>query len=198
MPFIDKIVNFINDEILVNGLGSAKFAGSDLNGIAFPVPQQDGQAVTWFPGVLNADGSIKAVGVDDRYPLRIYHRVNSAAPQTSNQTQYGDGINRYRDSYNLSMIIYGNRDLIGIDIFSLEALILSKFPSELSKSMKNDLRLLQTTITLGDRQFDPFKVWVEEYRQMTNIGLKANSLLFRINYRIDEIYDKSCFELCNC
>lgn len=200
MPYLDKVVNHINTRLNAEVLmKSSKFAGSKLHGIAFTIPEISSAGTKWLPAVVDESGEMCTVVPDDRYPVRIYHRVNSASPQGANVSQYGDGLKMLSDSYNCSMIVHGFRDKIKMDVYALEALLISAMPSELSAAMKSDYKVKQCTIRIQERQYDPFKLWVDEYRSLDEIGLKINSLFFRINYQVQQIYDKSCISICdNC
>ncbi len=203
MPFIQQIVNHINAQLVTNAFKDVKFSGLKMHGIAISVPEisqgENGDKIRWIPMEAEDFDNNKDCRPDDTYPLQIYHRVNSAGPQSTNTVgNYGDGLKSVKDAYVMSLIVHGDRQKLRMNMYDLESLIAANLPTELPRTMKTDLKMHQCTITVMDRVFDPFRVWVDEYRTLENIGLKPNSLYFRINYRVEQQFDKSCYALCNC
>lgn len=201
MPFLDRIVNHINEQVEA-GLGP-KFNGSKIDGIALDHlvkewdEESEKETQRWFPGILSDEGDIESLVIDDTHPIQIYHKVASAKGASSTRDGYGDQIT-YRDNYQMKIIVHGDAAALKMQVYDLEALLLSLIPNEINKTLRTELKLSQCMVSIGDRLFEPYRVWIEEYRNNTFDGLKPNSLFFRVNYQVSQEYTKACLDLCNC
>lgn len=156
--------------------------GSEANGIAELLLRDD---VT-IP-VIND----KYVGIDDIYPVRIYHRLNSLTssirPNTGAGRSVGDNVNTYQ----LSMVVfldkpkskmYADEFLLFAQANTPERLLVPPYKS--------------VVITFTGGAFDSLSVYRQEYISSDTYRLKEDQFFFKINYSIETTFSKGCFKKC--
>lgn len=157
-------------------------SGSEVNGIAELLLRED---VT-IP-VINGD----YVGIDDIYPVRIYHRLNSLSSSIKAGTGTGRSVGDNVNTYQLSMVVFLDKPKANMypDEFLLfaqtntpERLIVEPYKS--------------VVITFGSAAFDSLSVYKQEYISSDTYRLKEDQFFFKINYSIETTFSKGCFKKC--
>jgi len=157
-------------------------AGSEANGIAELLLRD----VVTIP-VINGE----YVGIDDVYPVRIYHRLNSLnssiKPGTGTGRSAGDNVNTYQ----LSMVVFLDHPKAGLypDEFLLFAQ--ANMPERLNLEPYKSI-----VISFGSAVFDSQLVYRQEYVASDTYRLKEDQYFFKINYSIETTFSKGCFKKC--
>jgi hypothetical protein len=157
-------------------------SGSEANGIAELLLRED---VT-IP-VINVD----YVGIDDVYPIRIYHRLNSMNSTIKPGTGSGRNVGDQANTYQLSMVVF--LDKPKSNMYPDEFLLLAQanMPERLSiEPYKSVVTSFTSSV------FDSLLVYRQEYVSSENYKLKEDQFFFKINYSIETTFSKGCFKKC--
>lgn len=156
--------------------------GSETNGIA-ELLLRDGVTI---PAIGE-----KYVGVDDVFPVRIYHRLNSMASSVKAKTGYGREAGDQVNTYQLSMVVFLDRpkSLMYPDEFLLVAQ--ANFPERISLDP-----YISIVTNFGSAVFDSQLVYRQEYVASETYRLKEDQYFFKINYSIETTFSKGCFKKC--
>lgn len=176
MRSIHDIVNELNSSLtwLPNG--------SEANGIA-ELLQRDEVTIP----VLGE----KYVGIDDVFPVRIYHRLNSMTSSVRQGTGYGRAAGDHVNVYQLSLVVFLDRPKA--KVYPDEFLLISQanFPERITLP---PYKSIVTTFTSA--VFDSQLVYRQEYVASETYRLKTDQYFFKINYQIETTFSKGCFKTC--
>lgn len=157
-------------------------AGSEANGIAELLQRED---VT-----IPAIGE-KYVGIDDIYPVRIYHRLNSMASSIRAKTGYGREAGDHINTYQLSMVVFLDRPKSCFYPDEFLLVLQANFPERIS------LEPYKSIVTgFGSTSFDSQSIYRQEYVASDTYRLKQDQFFFKINYSIETTFSKGCFKKC--
>jgi hypothetical protein len=157
-------------------------AGSEANGIAELLLRDD---VT-MP-VINGN----YVGIDDIYPIRIYHRLTSMTSAIKQGTGAGRSVGDQVNTYQLSMVVYLDRPKS--NMYPDEFLLFAQANTPERLTMQ-PYRSIVTTFT--STVFDSLLVYRQEYVSSDTYKLKEDQYFFKINYSIETTFSKGCFKTC--
>jgi len=157
-------------------------SGRDVNGIAELLIRED---VT-IP-VVNE----RYVGIDDNYPVRIYHRLNSMSSSIKTGTGTGRSVGDQANTYQLSMVVFLDKPKANMypDEFLLFAQ--ANTPERLAIEPYNSV-----VTTFTSAVFDSLLVYRQEYISSDTYRLKEDQFFFKINYSIETTFSKGCFKKC--
>lgn len=163
-------------------------------------------SLTWLPAGYEANGiaelllrddvtipviNDRYVGIDDVYPVRIYHRLNSMSSSIKTGTGTGRLVGDQANTYQLSMVVFMDRPKSNMypDEFLLfaqantpERLIIDPYKS--------------VVIVFSGAIFDSQLVYRQEYVASDTYRLKEDQFFFKINYSIETTFSKGCFKKC--
>jgi len=199
MPFIDLLVGLINTNLQQKTLTDKRFAKGDYNGIAMnvyrdrPGGQQGKQSL---PCIYLEGQDAKYVGVDDSFPIIIYHKLLRNTTQPA-KTQFGDGNKTIKATTLLNMLVYADRARIRLSPEDLEALVLSGLVDEVPKADYPANGFSTIVVYHMETNFNAQGIFAQEY-QNVDFFLKPESILFQITYRIESQYRKDCLAICGC
>lgn len=197
MQYLKQIISAINESISAK-LSDQRFQGSEYNGIAISAAQENDNGVTrLMPLLANDYDEEKWVGVDDTFPLRIYHKNNGIGRGEEQTKSVGDNVYVKKEVAQFSIIAYGNRARLRMSPEEMEAAIVSGLPSAIDKSIRTRLSLNSCIIKPVSSIFDPVIVYLAEYRT-DKYELGPNALFIKINYNIESTYRTACFNICDC
>lgn len=175
MHSIRDIISSLN-----SSLGLPK--SSDVNGVAELV-SRDEQTIPEIDG--------KFVGIDDSYPIRIYHRIISCSTKLIPGAGYGESVGDISNAFSNVMVVFLQHERAKMYPDELLLFIQSWFPDNLKvKPYKN------VKINFTGAQLDSQATWTQEYSGGTDYRLKSDQFLFKINYSIETIFSKGCFKEC--
>jgi len=157
-------------------------SGSEANRIA-ELLLRDGVTIP----VINE----RYVGIDDVYPIRIYHRLISMASSIKPGTGSGRSVGDQANIYQLSMVVFLDKHKANMypDEFLLFAQ--ANTPERISMTLYKSV-----TITFINTVFDSLLVYRQEYISSDTYKLKEDQFFFKINYSIETIFSKGCFKRC--
>lgn len=176
MHSVRDIVNEINKSF--NWLPS----GSEVNGVAELILRDD---VT-IPVI-----SERYVGIDDTYPVRLYHRLNSMTSSIKAGTGAGRSAGDQVNLFQLSLVVFLDKpkskmypdELLLITQATMpERLMLVPFKSIVTNFVSSNL--------------DSLLVYRQEYVSSDTYKLKEDQFFFKINYSIETTFSKGCFKAC--
>lgn len=185
---IEQIIDIINKDGL-NGISK--------NQKTFGVAQQifrvnESEVVDFIPGIVNNNGEIKYIGVDDVNDLILYHKITSA--NISFENGYGDG--RFsRNIYSCFLICLYDISKINIDAADMIIVLQSQMPQTII-GMK-DIR--NVSITSTGAVLNSAQVFNSEYKYgEKNMLLPSNIFFVQLNYNIQITFDQTCINKCIC
>lgn len=156
--------------------------GSDVNGVAELVPRDD-QTIPEIDG--------KFIGIDDKYPVRIYHRVLSASSRVIPNTGVGREVGLISNTYSIAMVVFLQHERARLYPDELFLFIQANMPDRMKGEPYRDIK-----ITFTGANLDSQANWTQEYRSGTDYRLKSDQFLFKINYNIETTFSKGCFKEC--
>lgn len=156
--------------------------GSEVNGVAELVSRDE----STLPEI---DG--KFVGIDDIYPVRIYHRILSMSSKIVPGTGYGNEVGNISNTYSIAMVVFLQHERAKLYPDELLLFIQSNMPDRMKGQPYRDIK-----ITFAGAQLDSQSTWIQEYRTGSEYRLKSDQFLFKINYSIETIFSKGCFKEC--
>lgn len=175
MHSIRDIISSLNEKLLLP-------KGSDVNGVAELVPRDD---IT----IPEIDG--KFVGIDDKYPVRIYHRLLSMSSKIQTTTAYGNSAGDIINTYANTMVVFLQHERANLYPDELLLFIQSSMPDFLKANPYKTIKIIFT-----GAQMDSQSNWIQEYRGGVDYKLKSDQFLLKINYSIETIFSKGCFNEC--
>lgn len=176
MRSIHDIVDLINTQLVLpehsktHGIGQTVLRGDDK-----------------LPAIVKQNGEAEYVGIDDRFSVRVYHKLNSVNIRRT--AGYGTSI-PIVNSYSLSMIIFSNRKLSKLFSDELLTLIQSQVPDSLGLKP-----YAQIVIALNSANLNDLQVYNQEYATK-DYRLGPQNNLFQLNYTVEASFTKGCFNTC--
>lgn len=175
MPSIRKIVDELN--VIVAGV----FSGAKTYNIAYPaLRDQD---------ILPAVGE-KYVGIDDTFPMQVYHKLNTLVSSLQPVRAYGDSRGAQVNAWGMSMIIFNNGKRTKLTSDEIVLLIQSNIPQSIESDYYQYVNLTFQGANLNDQQ-----VFAQEYRS-EKYRLLSNQNLIQVNYTLETVFKKGCFIKC--
>lgn len=133
----------------------------------------------------------KFVGIDDIYPVRIYHRILSMSSKIDVKGGYGNATGDVVNTYSIAMVVFLQHQKAGRYPDELMLIIQANMPDQLKIVPYKNIR-----VTFTGAQLDSQSNWAQEYRSGTDYRLKSDQFLFKINYNIETTFSKGCFKEC--
>lgn len=180
MPSVHDIVDKLNESLELP-------SGSDIYGIG----QTAVRGKDRLPGVVNRkNGEIIYVGIDDKKPIRLYHKIDRILVRTDPKKGFGNSLGPITNIYSISLIVFNNRKRTKMFADELSSLIQSQFPDSVSLEPYQSINIFFNSVILNDLQ-----VWQQEYSEDYRLPPEHN--LFRIDYTVEATFLKGCFITCS-
>lgn len=169
----------------------ANIPGAKVYGVSELIAKknQDGSQSN-LPGVVSKTGEITYVGYDDKTPLVIYHRLNTASQTEKNGSSFGDDRTDQITTYSNSVYVYADRKMVCADQSDLLELIQTAIPDSLIVSGYKGIVVRITTVN-----FNTQSILKTEY-QGADAKLRPERMLIQINYQIETTFRKKCAVRC--
>jgi hypothetical protein len=174
MKSIRDIISSLNETIELP-------KGSEVYGVAELVSRDEST-------IPEIDG--KFVGIDDKHPVRIYHRILSMSSRIG-KPGYGNDVGDVVNTYSIVMVVFLQHERTGKYPDELILQIQANMPDRLKIVPYKDIK-----VTFTGAQLDSQSTWLQEYRTGTDYRLKSDQFLFKINYNIETTFSKGCFKEC--
>jgi hypothetical protein len=174
---LHSIIDFINTQF------SDLVTGSKVYGIA-KTALKDEKLLPY----LVEEG--KYVGVDDTYPMMVYHKEQSLSSANVARSGYGDNLSDLSNTYGMSLIVFFDEKKTGVKADELYTLIQARITGILKLEGYKSIRVGVSNAILNDGQ-----VWRQEYGDAP-FKLFASQRLIQIGYSVVMTLDKNCFPKC--
>jgi hypothetical protein len=170
------------------------------------IVQEINSSLTWLPVSSEANGiaelllrddvtipviNDRYVGIDDIYPVRIYHRLNSLTSGIKTGTGTGRSVGDNVNTYQISMVVFLDQPKACMYPDELLLFAQANTPERLTIEPFKSV-----VIAFGSTVFDSLSVYRQEYVASDTYRLKENQFFFKINYSIETTFSKGCFKQC--
>lgn len=196
MPFTDKIVAYINEQLKASSLNDKRFLPVRLLGVATQLARPKGQGVELLPATCDEQGNHKLIEPDDKFPITVYHKTITNAYTSAKQQSYGDDY-VYKCTTEMQLIVLADQRKVKMTAEQLEPAVIYGMPQRLSAALMQDVRFASCLITPLGSDMDKIRVFRQEYPG-NEYFLKPYHQLFSIRYRIEATFDKNCVNKCLC
>lgn len=184
---LPAFISAINDH-LAGSLPAGK--GCRLYGLGQSILRKIGSEEQLMPCVMDNNGEYKYIGVDDLDTVALYHKCTSVSTQVKATNAVGDELGDLVDTYTNSIVIYLDRTKARISEYDLLLHIQSNMPTGFkAQPYKNNI------VRLTGANMNSRAIFEREYKGTTT-ALPAEKVLFEINYTIESIFKKNCFDKC--
>lgn len=199
MPFIEKIVDYINTSLKDSSLNDKRFQPGKYVGCTTLLPRPKGTALEVLPAFCDANGEYTTVEPDDKFNIIIYHRtISNVYTKVTQQQQrsFGDDY-ALKCTTEMQLGVIADSRKVKLLAEQIEPMIIYGMPLLLPKQMMIDLGFRSCIITPIASNMDKINVFRQEYPS-TQYFLKPFHQLFTIRYRVETGFDKNCIEKCLC
>ena len=172
---IKEVTGWINDRL--KGL----VPGIKVYGVAKPALKD---------GILMPVEGEKYIGLDDTFPMQVYHKELGLTSSETVGSGYGDNIKNIINSHSMAMVIYYNTAKTRAGTDQLYMLIQKRISGVLKSPGIKYARIIVTSAILEDA-----RVFVQEYGA-AKLRLKATQRLIQVNYTVSIVFDKNCTPAC--
>ncbi len=197
MPFLKEQIDLINAALKQGPLKDPRFQDGQFGGLAVTVQLSDENRTWQMPAYETDDMEVRYAGVDDTFPLVLYHRVLGHAYATIGNGSFGDGNPLVRETADMVLVVYGKRQTLQLTPSQLEALICTNFPDVVRRDLILPLKLDYLEVRLQSSNTNALDVFAQEYRG-NEVFIGPEDVLFSIRYQIESKYRKGCFNICDC
>ena len=197
MPYINEIVDIINQTLATGKLqDDARFV-KQLHGVAEPLPRNINGGQDLIPSVVDLNGGATFSGFHDQYSIVIYHRVLST---TIGQppVMFGDGANTGREEARMRMIVFADRVRIQTQPTQLSFLLNSALQQQLTKAQIQPFAgLYGANIVPGSTNYNGVQIYSDEYRlPASTYPVGPHQIYLAVDYTIITDYDVTCISDC--
>lgn len=181
---IEEILEIINSSL--EGL----HLDQKVYGLAQTVIRVQGSEQDALPGLVERNGEIKYVGIDDVDSIIIYHKLNGLTSTQQNKG-IGDRPGDVKNNYNMSAIAYWDRKRYNKMPDEFMMIIQSRIPSIVTGLDKIKTLMIKPTGAVTNS----IQVFSQEYNG-TKFNLPSNANLMRIDYTIETTFNPDCLKEC--
>lgn len=169
----------------------ANIPGAVIYGLTELVPGKNKDGSTYvLPGSIDKTGEVKYVGFDDKNPLIIYHRLQTAGQIERTGSSYGDDRTDQITTYSNALYVYADRKMVCADQSGLLELIQASLPDSLV--IQGYKTIIVRVLSVN---FNTQAILRSEY-QGTDAKLRLERVLIQINYQIETTFRKKCVARC--
>jgi hypothetical protein len=200
MPFIEKIVDYINTSLKDSSLNDKRFQPGKYVGCTTLLVRKNGDQLETVPATSDENGEYKTVEPNDKFNIIIYHRtISNVYAKVINNAQarsFGDDY-ALKCTSEMQLAVIADSRKVKMLAEQLEPMIIYGIPQRLPSEMLIDLGLRSCIITPTASVMDKINVFRQEYPN-TQYFLKPFHQLFLVRYRVETGFDKNCVEKCLC
>jgi len=188
MDRIDEVVKVLNSNLLYVG------NITDYNAFGIAEKVNRGEQVMLFQKKSNQVQN--GISIDDSKRVTIFHLLRNLKSSTDSERGSGSSPRMIED-YELSLYLYySNQEN---SVVSKELLEIAKlaFPTTLTKSNKEALKLKTIEFEVTDSMFEKHEIFDSVFNKQKN-NLSDNSILVQLNYRVVMEFDRNCIPYLPC
>lgn len=197
MPSIEIAINLFNAYWKSALWGNVRFANGLIAGLAHKcIGSEQSNADKVFP-VIYQNGEPFNIGLDDTYPIIVYHRQASPARYERTTSQFGDGDNTVRRVISMRMVVFGKRSVLDLTPENLETMIILASPTNAEPSDLVGTSIDNLSLEITGSDMDAQTVFGEEYSGI-EYPISPDEFLFKIEYNLGMEFRKDCIDPCDC
>ena len=199
MPYIDRIVDLINDTLKAGALSRKAFQGGMFYGVAKLVQVKDTENKNTLRPHIYEISSKKETSpfINDTYSFQIYHRVISSSYEYGKDQQFGDGGTLITETTTMQAIVYGDPVRLSVNQENLAFIIITGLPTDLTPTQIGNTDIGRVSIEPLSVNHNSISVYSQEYNQ-SDYPLDPRAILFALSYKIETISDKACMACTDC
>lgn len=174
---IDEINNVLSETVF-------KSVGARLYGIAELITRDKHTE----PGIVDGNGEVQYVGMDDIYPVTVYHRLISDSTQPT-RLGFGDA-QWHRQTIRMRCVVFATKKNIKVDMTTLLNEMAMRIPIKISRERLQSLNLRAVKVAAGEKISHTPIVFRDEY----NLPLdhRPDVSMGALTYSIEVLYDPAC------
>lgn len=196
MPALRQITGYINSALSTSVFSSRVFQSAKYDEIADLVyEEKDGNKI-YRPVIIDNDGELHDMGINDIYSLQVYHRQSGLVFEDRQENDFGNEGNTTTETADMMLIVIGDKGRLNVVEQDVASGIWANVPRTLSKAILQGLQLQALSVEPGEVNLDPMQVYAQEY-QGVEFVLKPNDFMISMKYKIVTEYNKNCFNICN-
>ena len=195
MPFLNQQLNLINAHLRSHSLKDKRFQTGRFISLARLAVRNQGGTLVTMPVELNSRHEAAWVGIDDTYPLVVYHRKLGSQYAAVAKAEYGRGNPKLQETSDMLMVVYGKAQRLQLSASELEAQIVSGFPDNMDPAAVKDLGLTMMLVSLAQSTADSETVFAAEYKNV-DFRLAPEDILLSVRYTITTQFNKNCYDFC--
>lgn len=167
-----------------------KYPGSKIYELAKTTERKQGTVNESFPTVLDINGELLYIGVDDISPVILYHKTTGFSVAYKDANGFGDENSMIAYTYNNQMVIFLDTKKTSLLPDDFIRLIQANFPDRFKLS---PYRLI--TAKIQNANLNSSQVFKTEYPNQEE-KLKPEQNMMAISYQLEANFHKSCLKKC--
>jgi hypothetical protein len=197
MPFVEEIIDFINDSLKAGSLKKEKLQPVKLYGLSTIIPKKDiDKPLQRLPAIVDPlTGKYTAMAPDSKLGLQAYHKLLNKVYSYEKKSHGDDHF--IKCTSELAMVVFTNSKITQRSKAALEPLLLFGMPQKLSDALMTELKIISCLITPLSSNMDAMSVFQQEYPQ-SDYFLTEQISMFLTRYKIEMTFSQQCVEQCLC
>lgn len=188
-----EIVAQINTGLKAVQFKAKTFQKGRFSGIAELITKVDGDHRQTMPGLVDNNGTVTNLSINDRYPFELYHR-HTGSTFTEPEDNFGDFMLR-GETANMLMVVAGDRKRLKLTSEEIITGISLGLSLELGSAFLITNLLDSAFITPGEVNLDKEDIWNAEYNT-SEVRVKPETILLTIAYAIETKTKFDCINIC--
>lgn len=191
MPYIENIIETVNNELQTAWFVDKRFAGAKYYGISEATYQKDKR----FPGIQLKTGEITPIAIDDSVPFLLWHRVDSIEHTVADE---GFGAkNRERLAIcDARLFACVSRQKTQLNPNQFATLLTEGLPLRLTSAQAKALDLSYVIVEPVNSNLRSRQAYEEEFSG--DFILDVDTYMLVVRYRIETQYTHGCLAACAC
>src|SRR4029077_3153187 len=147
VPKILEISQIINASLLAGNFRFKKLSTGRILTIADDIRTDNENGVTKRPGIVDNEGRITSIAVDDKYPFTLYHKVDKLDYKLLEYGPPGSGL---EETAQMRMIFLGDQKKLKTRQEEMAAFAVLDIPKELQPAQYQPLTLTSVRIEVDE------------------------------------------------
>lgn len=186
--FLKEQTELINNHLKAGALKGNRFQA----GRFIPLARLATRGEIAMPIELNVNNEAAWVGIDDTYPIIIYHRKLNSVYSINPDEQRGRKNNVVRENTDMLMVVFAKFANVKMTAEQLEAQIVAGFPDVIATPPNG---LNNMVVTAAQSSSDSEAIFNNEYKN-TPYKLAPEDIMLSVRYSIQTQFNKGCFDFC--
>lgn len=196
MPFVEEIIEFINDSLKAGSLKKEKLQPVILHGLSTIIPLKKESGLIKIPAIVDpVSGKYIAMAPDSKYGLQAYHKLLNKVYSYEKKSQGDEYF--IKCTSEMAIVVFTNSKITRRSKAALEPLLLFGMPQQLSEAVITALKINSCRITPVSSNMDATSVFQQEFPQ-SEYFLTEQVSMFLTRYKIEMTFSQQCIEQCLC